>query len=133
MRKIVGMPPYALVLLGLWWIGLQLLLFGCAGRDVINIERPDARTTLEEKAYNILLVSERIITTAEASNTAGTLPEFMKPIINTLIDAHNTAKRAADIYVSSLDANEVGEATELEGLLLSLDSAITSLFTGGAP
>jgi len=113
------------------WAGLVLLLPGCAAKDVINIERPNARTVLEEKAYNTLLVSERIITTAKASNAAGTLPEFMKPIINTLIDVHNEAKKAADIYVASLDAG-TDEGVALQDLILNLDSAITSLFTGGS-
>ncbi len=119
--------PYALVLFCMVWAALVLLLPGCAARNVINIERPNARTTLEEKAYNTLLVSERIITTAEASNTAGTLPTFMKPIINTLIDIHNETKKAADVYVASLDAED---GSELDALILSLNSAITSLFTG---
>ncbi len=105
------------------------LLLACAIRDVVSIERPNARTALEEKAYNTLLVSERIITTAEASNAAGTLPAYMKPIINKLIDIHNEAKKAADVYVASLDA---GDEAALDSLILSLDSAITSLFTGGS-
>ena len=113
-----------------YWLLWVPLLLGCAARDVISIDRPDAHTQLEEKAYNTLLVSERIITTAEASNTAGTLPTFMKPIINTLIDIHNETKKAADVYVASLDAED---GSELDALILSLNSAITSLFTGGAP
>jgi len=109
-------------------IGIALLSPACATKDVLTIERPNARTKLEEKAFNTLLVSETIITTAKASNDAGTLPEYMKPIINRLIDVHNSAKQAADVYVASLDAGD-GEA--LSNLILSLDSIITSLFTGG--
>jgi len=89
---------------------------------------------LEEKAFNTLLVSETIITSAEKSNAAGTLPEYMKPIINRLIDVHNEAKEAADNYVALLDANTEEEGfAALTALILDLDQLITRLFVGGSP
>ena len=108
---------------------------GCGTyRNPLTIERANARTELEEKAFNVLLVSETIITSAEKSNAAGTLPEYMKPILNRLIDAHNEAKEAADNYVALLDANTEEEGfAALTALILDLDSLISSLFTGGGP
>jgi len=126
--------PYAVILFCILWAGLVLLLPACAVRDVVNIERVNARTQLEERAFNVLLVSETIITAAEASNTARTLPEYMKPIINRLIDVHNLGKKAADRYVSLLgSATEAEAAAELAGLLGDLDQAITEMFQGGGP
>ena len=103
-------------------------------RNPISIERANARTELEEKAFNTLLVSETIITAAEKSNAAGTLPEYMKPTLNRIINVHNDAKDAADNYVALLDANTEEEGfAALTGLILDLDQLITSLFTGGSP
>jgi len=113
----------------------SLFLLGCGTvRNPLTIERANARTALEEKAFNVLLVSETIITSAEKSNEAGTLPEYMKPILNRLIDVHNEAKEAADNYVALLDANTEEEGfAALTALILDLDQLITSLFTGGSP
>ena len=89
---------------------------------------------MEETAFNTLLVSETIITRAERSNEEGTLPDYMKPIINRLIDAHNEAKEAADDYVALLDAETEEEGfAALTALIMDLDQLITSLFTGGSP
>lgn len=114
---------------------LLVLLSGCVNQNPITIERPNARTELEQRSYNVLLVSERIITTAEASNAAGTLPEFMRPLINGLIDAHNLGKRAADAYLLVIgDGTEGEKALELIDLLDDLDAAITKMFQrGGTP
>lgn len=123
---IVGMlTPFALL----------ALLMGCAGQNPLTIERPNARTELEQRAYNVLLVSERIITTAEASNAAGTLPEFMRPLINGLIDAHNLGKKAVDAYLLVIgDGSEGEKALELITLLDDLDVAISKMFQrGGTP
>jgi len=111
------------------------LLAGCTGRNPMTIERPNARTALEERAFNTLLVSERIITTAEASNAAGTLPDFMRPLINGLIDAHNAGKAAADSYVAVIGADTADEqALALVNLMNDLDGAITKMFQrGGTP
>lgn len=114
---------------------LLVLLAGCTGKNPLTIERPNARTQLEERAYNTLLVSERIITTAEDSNAAGTLPDFMRPLINMLIDAHNLGKAAADDYVAVIGSQTEGEkALALIDLINNLDSAITRMFQrGGTP
>lgn len=122
-----------LFLFCLLWAGLIPLLPGCAAKDVINIERPNARTPLEEKAYNLLLVSETIITRAEASNAAGTLPEFMKPVLNKIIDLHNDTRKAANSYVLLIEAGTEEEGFEaLDALITDLSSAIDNLFTTGA-
>lgn len=112
-----------------------MILAGCAGRNPLTIPRPNARTPLEERAFNALLVSERLITEAETSNAAGTLPEFMRPIIDGLIKGHNLAKDAADKYTAALNtAEEVGTATALADLLVDLDGLISGMFqTGGTP
>lgn len=111
-----------------------MILGGCAGRNPLTIYRPNARTPLEEKAYNALKVSERLITEAEKSNEAGTLPEFMRPIVNGLIDAHELALTAFENYALVIGTGEesmTGE--ELGNLLVSLDRMITSFFQRGSP
>ncbi len=111
-----------------------MILSGCAGRNPLTIYRPNARTPLEEKAYNALKVSERLITEAETSNEAGTLPEFMRPIINGLIDAHELTLTGFEKYalVIGMDG-ELMTGQELEDLLLDLDRTITSFFQRGSP
>jgi len=110
------------------------ILAGCAGRNPLTIYRPNARTPLEERAYNTLLVSERMITTAEASNAAGTLPEFMRPVVNGLIDFHNIAKGAADVYLALIDSGDDEEAAvALVAALGDLDVQITKMFERGGP
>lgn len=107
---------------------------GCAARNPITIERSNARTPLEEKAYNILLVSERIILAVEASNDAGTLPEYMKPAFNRLIDVHNETMDMSASYVALLDAGTEEEGfAALTELILDLDRLILQLFIGGSP
>jgi len=113
---------------------ILVLLTGCAGRNPLTIYRPNARTPLEEKAYNALKVSERLISEAEESNEAGTLPEFMRPIIDGLIDAHELALTSFEKYalVIGLDG-EAMSGEELSTLLLDLDRTITSFFQRGPP
>lgn len=111
---------------------LVFILAGCAGRNPLTIYRPNARTPLEQRSYNTLLVSERMISTAEASNAAGTLPEFMRPIVDGLIDAHNLAKVSADAYVALIDAgDDQAAAQELVDLLFDLDDMISKMFQRG--
>lgn len=109
-----------------------LVLGGCAGKNPLTIYRPNARTPMEQTAYNTLLVSERIITEAEESNAAGELPEFMRPIIDGLIVAHNAGRDAAALYVTAigLEGEEI-EAEKLGPLLEDLDKLITGIFRGG--
>lgn len=113
---------------------LLLLLCSCAGRQGPYIPRVDALNELDSKAYDALLVSESIITTAEASNEAGTLPAFMKPVINALIDVHNTARVAWLSYRQVIGAgtdDELAQAEALSNMLINLDRQITSLFSSG--
>lgn len=114
---------------------LTLMLIGCAGKNPMTIYRPNARTPLEQRSYNVLLVSERLITTAEASNAAGTLPEFMRPIVDGLIVVHNLGREAALNYVAVIGAATEGEkALLLIDLLDDIDAAITKMFQrGGTP
>jgi len=122
---IFGAMPVILIL---------ILLMGCAGRNPLTIYRPNARTPLEEKAYNALKVSERLISEAEKSNEAGTLPEFMRPIINGLIDAHELALTAFEKYALVIGMDGEGmTGEELSDLLLDLDKTITSFFQRGSP
>ncbi len=112
-----------------------LMLAGCAAKNPLTIYRPNARTPLEERSYNVLLVSERLITTAEASNAAGTLPEFMRPIVDGLIIVHNLGRKAALDYVAVIGAATEGEkALLLLDLLDDIDAEITKMFQrGGTP
>ncbi len=112
---------------------LLLLLCSCAGRGGPYIPRVDALSELDSKAYDALLVSEAIITTAEASNEAGTLPAFMKPIINALIDIHNSTRVAWLSYRQVLGAgdDDLAQAEALSNMLINLDRQITSLFSSG--
>ena len=114
---------------------LTLMLIGCAGKNPLTIYRPNARTPLEQRSYNVLLVSERLITTAEASNAAGTLPEFMRPIVDGLIVVHNLGRESALNYVAVIGAATEGEkALLLIDLLDDIDAAITKMFQqGGTP
>lgn len=122
---IFGVMPVILIL---------ILLMGCAGRNPLTIYRPNARTPLEEKAYNALKVSDRMITEAEESNEAGTLPEFMRPIVNGLIDAHELALTAFEKYALVIGMDGEGmTGEELSDLLLDLDKTITSFFQRGSP
>jgi len=111
---------------------LLLLLCSCAGRQGPYIPRIDALNELDSKTYDTLLGSEAIIAAAEKSNAAGTLPDFMKPIINILIDVHNSARVAWLGYRQAVGAeNELEEAEALTQLMLNLDRQITSLFSSG--
>ncbi len=112
---------------------LLLLLCSCAGRTAgPYIPRIDALNELDSKTYDTLLGSEAIISAAEKSNDAGTLPEFMKPIINILIDVHNSARVAWLGYRRSIGAeDELEQAEALTQLMLDLDRQITSLFSSG--
>lgn len=118
--------------------GALLLLLLCSCGMVKQgpyIPRIDALNELDSKTYDALLASEAIITSAEASNAAGTLPEFMKTPLNALIDVHNSARVAWLDYRKVVGAEgELEQAEALSRLMLDLDRVITSLFsTGGGP
>ena len=111
---------------------LLLLLCSCAVKQGPYIPRIDALNELDSKTYDTLLGSEAIIAAAEKSNDAGTLPAFMKPVINILIDVHNSARVAWLGYRRAVGAeNELEEAEALTQLMLDLDRQITSLFSSG--
>lgn len=111
---------------------LILMSIGCAGRNPMTIYRPNARTPLEESSYNALKVADRMITEAEKSNAAGTLPEFMRPIVNGLIDAYELALTSAEGYVAVIGtADETEKAQALVDLMVDLDAQITKMFERG--
>jgi len=114
---------------------LLTILTGCAGRNPMTIYRPNARTPLEERSYNALKVADRMIQEAERSNAAGTLPEFMRPIVNGLIDAYELTLTAATGYVAVIGtADENLRGQELVALMVDLDAMITKMFErGGGP
>ncbi len=114
---------------------LILMSIGCAGRNPMTIYRPNARTPLEERSYNALKVADRMITEAEKSNAAGTLPEFMRPIVNGLIDAYELALTSAEGYVAVIGTtDETEKAQALVDLMVDLDAQITKMFErGGEP
>lgn len=122
----VGAMGFSVLLL-VWVLSLS----GCP-KNPLTIYRPNARTPLEERSYNALLVSERLITEAEASNAAGTLPDFMRPIVNALIEVHNLGRTAAANYVAVIGAEtEEEKAQALLDLLTDLDAEISKMFRGG--
>lgn len=117
---------------------LLLVSMSCAARNPLTIARPNARTVLEERAYNLLKVSERIITTAEECRAKPpevcAVADFMVPIINGLIDAHNLADTAAKFYVAVLDAGTTPDQAliiELENFLFAVDGLVTRVVSGG--
>jgi len=111
---------------------LILMSIGCAGRNPMTIYRPNARTPLEERSYNALKVADRMITEAEKSNAAGTLPEFMHTIVNDLIDVYELTLTAAEDYAAMIGLeDEVEEATALVNLMVDLDAQITKMFNRG--
>lgn len=112
---------------------ILFLVSGCAGRNPLTIYRPNARTPLEEKTYNALKVSERLITEAEKSNEAGTLPEFMRPIINGLIAAHELVLTSFEVYALVIGTQEeLEKGQDLDTLLVDLDRSITAFFQRGS-
>ena len=76
-----------------------------------------------------------MIQEAERSNAAGTLPEFMRPIVNGLIDAYELTLTAATGYVAVIGtADENLRGQELVALMVDLDAMITKMFErGGGP
>jgi len=117
---------------------LLFLMMGCASRNPLTIARPNARTALEERSYNLLKVSERIITSAEECRAKPpeecAVAEFMVPIINGLIDAHNLADVSAKRYVALLDAGTTPDQAliiELENFLFDVDGLVTRVVSGG--
>jgi len=115
---------------------LALTLCSCAGKNPVTIERPNARTQLEETTYNILLVSENLITSAEECEAAPdcTISSFMLPIINRLIGGHNLARAAALDYADFLDGggtSNAGLEARLGVLIGNLEGIITRVVSGG--
>jgi len=117
---------------------LLLLLAGCAGRNPITIERPNARTTLEERSYNLLKTADTLIKTAVECDTnledECEVADFMRPVLAALETAYNEALAASLIYVAFLDAGSLATADSeqnLEDLIFSIDRLITRVIAGG--
>lgn len=117
---------------------LFVFSMSCAVRNPITITRPNTRTVLEERSYNLLKVSERIIISAEECRAKPpevcAVAEFMVPIINSLIDAHNLADTSAKRYVALLDVGTTPDQIliiELENFLFDVDELITQVISGG--
>ena len=118
---------------------LLFLLAGCtAGKNPLTIERPNARTTLEERSYNLLLTSQKLLTVAAECDTnledGCEIAEFMRPVLALLETAHNEARTASLIYVAFLDTAEdptIDSVQGLESLLMGLDALISRVVSGG--
>ncbi len=56
-----------------------------AGKNPLTIERPNARTSLEQRAYNLTLTSETILNTATECDTnledECEIADFIRPIL----------------------------------------------------
>jgi len=117
---------------------LLIFLLGCAGRNPLTIERPNARTELEERTYNLMLTSQTLLDTARECDTnledGCEIADFMRPVLSLLETAHNEARTGSLIYVAFLDAGDsptADSAQNLENLILSLDRLITRVVSGG--
>lgn len=115
-----------------------LASMGCAGRNPITIERPNARTPLEERSYNLLKTADTILTTAAECDTnledGCEVADFMRPVLSALETAYNEALAASLIYVAFLDAGSLATADSeqnLEDLIFSIDRLITRVIAGG--
>jgi len=117
---------------------ILLASLGCAGKNPLTIVRPNARTPLEERAYNLMLTSEKLLNTAEACDTNVNdnceVADFMRPVLGLLETAHNEALAASLIYKDFLDAGEdptMDSAQNLDNLLMSVNALITRVVSGG--
>ncbi len=86
-----------------------LLLFVAACDHRVNpltIERPNARTTLEERSYNLLTTSETLLDAADTCRASVDceIATFMVPVLNALVKAHNAGRLVALEYAEFLDA-----------------------------
>ena len=81
---------------------LLALTAGCVrsggGGGPRYVPRPGSVSELDSRIYDVLLVSEAIITDATQQSVAGTLDNTLKAAINRLIPIHNAADLAWKIY-----------------------------------
>lgn len=116
-----------------------MLLAGCAaGRNPLTIERPNARTPLEEQTYNLMQTSMTLIETAKECDTnledGCEIADFMRPVLAVLEEIHNEALEASLTYVAFLDVGASPSAAsieDLENLILRLERQVTRIVSGG--
>ena len=120
------------------FVFLLLASMGCAAKNPLTIERPNARTTLEERSYNLLKTADKLLTTAAECDTnpdAGcAIADFMRPVLSALETGYNEALAASLIYVAFLDAADdptLDSVQNLESLILGLDALISRVVAGG--
>lgn len=117
---------------------LVLLAAACVNRaNLLTIERPNARTNLEERSYNLLTASETLLDAADVCRLSVDceIASFMVPVLNLLVAAHNAGRLVALEYDEFLDAGGTTADPELEArlasLILDLDGIIRQFVTGG--
>ncbi len=117
---------------------LLLLSTACAGKNPLTIERPNARTLLEQQAYNLTLTSETILNTATECDInlaeGCEIADFMRPVLALLETIHNEARESLIFYSAFLDAGEdpsIASIEDLENLILSLERQIGKFVSGG--
>jgi len=110
---------------------MLLSSMGCAVRNPLTIERPNARTSLEERTYNLMLTSEKLLNVATKCDTdledGCEIADFMRPVLALLEKVHNEARAASLIYVAFLDVGDpptADSSQNLEDLIFSLDRLI---------
>ncbi len=139
MKLLVGFPrsyfPLAILVIVL---SVLLPAGACAGRvNLLTIERPNARTNLEERSYNLLTTSETLLDAADTCRASVDceIASFMVPVLNLLVAAHNAGRLVALEYDAFLDAGGTTADAELEArlatLILDLDVIIRQVVTGG--
>lgn len=99
-----------------------LLTLACASKNVQV--HPGAVSTLDSQAYDTLLIAQEVITQAQASYRARSLPEAAKPVINRAVDSYNIA-RAAWLEYRAIEAGDVeGAAHAAEALRLAIANLV---------
>jgi len=101
-------------------VGLTLLLVGCAHPQL----HPGAVSRLDSSTYDVLYISQAVIEQARAESTAGTLPDALKPPLNTLINAYNVARASWLTYRSAVKLKTPADVGALNRNINLLSTAL---------
>ncbi len=117
---------------------LLLASMGCAVKNPLTIVRPNARTALEEKTYNLLKASEKLLDVAMECDInledGCEIADFMRPVLDVMEQIHNEALEASLTYVAFLDVGDdpsTASIEDLENLILRLERQVTRIISGG--
>ena len=109
-----------------------------AGKNPLTIERPNVRTSLEERAYNLMMTSETLLNTAKECDVNLTdgceIADFARPVLDVMEQVHNEMREALITYSTFLDDGEdpsTASIEALENLILSLEQQVRKFVSGG--